>query len=189
MPTSVLLYLMLILVLYAERLIELVVSRRNIRRLRARGGREYGRGHFPAMVLFHTLFPAVAAAEVLVLERAFPGVAGWIFLAVAVLAQALRWWTIATLGDAWSVRIVVVPDAAPVTGGPYRLVQHPNYLAVVLEVAAIPLVHGAWLTAAVASLLNIRLLKTRITQEERAMGPLYAAAFPRAGTAASEETP
>ena len=189
MPTSVLLYLLLILVLYAERLIELLVSRRNIRRLRARGGREYGRGHFPAMVLFHTLFPAVAAAEVLVLERAFPGVAGWIFLAVAVLAQALRWWTIATLGDAWSVRIVVLPDAAPVTGGPYRLVQHPNYLAVVLEVAAIPLIHGAWLTSAVATLLNLWLLKVRIPLEERALGPRYAQAFPRSGSANPRETP
>ena len=97
MPTSVFLYLLLILTLYAERLVELVVSRRNVRRLLARGGREYGRGHFPAMVVFHTLFPALAFAEVLVLDRAFPGIAGWMFLAVAVLAQALRWWTIATV--------------------------------------------------------------------------------------------
>jgi methyltransferase len=188
-PTTILLYLVLILALYVERLVELVVSRRNIRRLRARGGREYGRGHFPAMVLFHALFPVVAVAEVLILDRAFPGPVGWIFLAVAVLSQALRWWTIITLGEAWSVRIVVAPDAVPVTHGPYRLLRHPNYLAVVLEVAAIPLIHGAWLTASVASLLNFWLLKVRIPQEESALGPRYAQAFPRSGSSTSEETP
>lgn len=177
MTTPAQLYLLLILTLYGERLVELVVSRRNIRRLLARGAREYGRGHFPPMVVFHTLFPAAALAEVLLLDRAFPGLPGWIALAAFLLAQALRWWAVATLGGAWSVRVVVVPDDPPVTGGPYRFMKHPNYLAVVLEVAALPLVHGAWLTAGVASLLNLWLLRVRIPVEERALGPGYEAAF------------
>lgn len=179
MTTSVQLYLLLILALYGERLVELVVSRRNIRGLLARGGHEYGRGHFPPMALFHALFPAAALAEVLVLERSFPGIPGYISLTVVLLAQGLRWWTVATLGPAWSVRVVVVPDAPPVTRGPYRFLKHPNYLAVVLEVAAVPLVHGAWLTAIIATLLNAGLLWVRIPLEERAMGPGYAAAFGR----------
>jgi methyltransferase len=183
LATSVQLYLVLILALYGERLVELAVSRRNVRRLLARGGREFGRGHFPAMALFHALFPAAAAAEVLALDRPFPGLSGWLSLAIVLLAQALRWWTVATLGGAWSVRVVVLPDAPLVTHGPYRLLKHPNYLAVVLEVAAIPLVHGAWLTAVIATLLNLGLLAVRIPLEERAMGPRYAAAFARPGSA------
>ena len=179
MATSVQLYLVLILAIYGERLVELVVSHRNVRRLLAKGGREYGRGHFPPMALFHALFPAAAAAEVLAFDRPFPGLLGWISLGIVFLAQGLRWWSIATLGSAWSVRVVVVPDAPPVTNGPYRLLQHPNYLAVVLEVAAIPLVHGAWLTAIIATLINIWLLTVRIPLEERVLGPRYAAAFDR----------
>lgn len=179
MPLSVQLYLLLILALYGERLVELVVSRRNIRRLVAQGGREYGRGHFPPMVLFHTLFPAAAVAEVLVLGRAFPGVWGWISLTLVFLAQGLRWWSVASLGPAWSVRVVVVPEAPVVTRGPYRFLKHPNYLAVAIEVAALPLVHGAWLTAVVATLLNGGLLRVRIPLEERVMGPSYPAAFAR----------
>lgn len=179
MTISAQLYLLLILALYGERLVELVVSRRNIRLLLARGGREYGRRHFPPMALFHALFPAAALAEVLVLGRSFPGIPGYISLTVVLLAQGLRWWAVAALGRAWSVRVVVVPDTAPVTHGPYRLMKHPNYLAVVLEVAAVPLVHGAWLTAIIATLLNAGLLWVRIPVEERALGAGYAAAFGR----------
>jgi methyltransferase len=184
--TSVLLYLILILGLYAERLVELVVSQRNIRRLLANGAREYGRGHFPAMALFHTLFPAAAVVEVLVLDRPFPGILGYVSLVTVFLAQGLRWWAVRSLGAAWSVRVVVQPDAKPVTGGPYRLLKHPNYLAVVLEVAAVPLVHGAWVTAIAATVVNLGLLWVRIPLEERAMGPGYAAAFAR-GEASSEK--
>lgn len=187
--TSVQLYGLLILALYGERLLELVVSRRNVRRLLADGGREHGSRHFPPMALFHALFPAAALVEVLVLDRTFPGVWGWLGLTVVILAQALRWWAVATLGRAWSVRVVVVPDAPPITGGPYRLLPHPNYLAVVLEVAALPLVHGAWLTAVVATALNSWLLAIRIPLEERALGPLHAAAFARQRSTPDEEAP
>jgi methyltransferase len=178
------LYVLLILALYGERLVELVVSRRNVRRLRARGGREHGRGHFLPMALFHGLFPAAAVAEVLLLDRAFPGAVGWLALAATLLAQGLRWWAVASLGPFWSVRVVVVPDAAPVRRGPYRWLKHPNYLAVVLEVAAVPLVHGAWLTAAAATLLNGWLLRVRIPLEEQALGPRHAEVFGRRTTLA-----
>jgi len=187
--TSVRLYIVLILALYGERLVELAVSRRNVRRLLAAGGREHGAGHFPPMALFHAVFPAAALVEVLALDRPFPGFWGWLGLAVVLLAQALRWWAVATLRGAWSVRVVVVPGSPPVTGGPYRLLRHPNYLAVVLEVAAVPMVHGAWLTAVIGTVLNAWLLAIRIPLEERVLGPQYAAAFGRRGSAPDEEMP
>jgi methyltransferase len=114
---------------------------------------------------------------VLFLKRPFPGLPGLAALIVALGAQALRWWAIGTLGWRWNTRIIVVPGAPPVTGGPYRFVRHPNYVAVVLEIASIPLIHGAWLTALIFSALNVALLAVRIPAEERALGRLYAEAF------------
>jgi methyltransferase len=174
---SVKLYLVFLGLLYVERCLELVVSRRNVRRLRAAGAVEYGCRRFPVMAAFHAAFPAAAAAEVLLLQRAFPGAGGYVALTVALLAQGLRWWAVGTLGPAWNVRVVVAPDREPVTTGPYRFLRHPNYLAVVLEMAAVPLIHGAWLTAALASVANAILLVDRIRTEERALGPRYAELF------------
>jgi methyltransferase len=186
MVSSRALYLALVGAFYAERLLELAVSSRNLRRLRARGGVEHGRGHYGATVAFHALYPAAAALEVLALARRFPGAVGWAALTLVALAQALRWWCVATLGGRWTTRVVVVPGLAPVTSGPYRWLRHPNYLAVEVEAWALPLVHGAWLTAIAAGTLNALLLAVRIRAEERALGPGWRAAFgrrPRPGAA------
>jgi methyltransferase len=174
---SVQLYLGFLALLYGERLLELFVSRRNTRRMLAAGASEVGQRHFRIMAIFHTLFPATAGCEVLLLDRAFPGAVGIIALALALLAQGLRWWSVVVLGPAWTVRVVVPKSSEPVTGGPYRWLRHPNYLAVVLEMAAVPLIHGAWLTAGVATLGNALLLRVRIPAEERALGQRYAATF------------
>ena len=176
-PDSAALYLVLLALLGCERGAELVVSRRNARRAFAAGGVETGRRAYAIMVGVHALFPLACAAEVLLLPRSFPGAAGFAALAVALGAQALRWWAVATLGERWSTRVIVVPGAAPVTGGPYRFLRHPNYLAVVLEIAAVPLIHGAWLSALVFSALNAALLAHRIPAEERALGSAYAEVF------------
>jgi methyltransferase len=93
-------------------------------------------------------------------------------LVVVVAAQALRWWCIATLGYQWNTRVVVVPDAPRVTGGPYRLFSHPNYVAVVLEGIALPLVHTAWITALAFTVLNAALMRTRIGVENTALARL-----------------
>ncbi|MGW7448421.1 isoprenylcysteine carboxyl methyltransferase family protein [Kitasatospora sp. NPDC054795] len=162
-------YTLLILLVAAERLAELAVARRNAAWSRARGGVEYGRGHYPVMVLLHAGLLAGCLAEVRFADRPFPPALGWPMLALALGAQAVRWWCIGTLGPRWNTRVIVVPGLPLVTTGPYRLLSHPNYLAVVAEGAALPLVHGAWLTAAVFTLLNLPLLATRLRCENAAL--------------------
>jgi methyltransferase len=129
------------------------------------------------MTALHTSFLLCAALEPWLLQRPFPGALGFAALGVALLAQALRYWAVSTLGPRWNTRVIVLPEAPPVTGGPYRFLRHPNYLAVVLELAAVPLIHGAWLTALCFSLANAALLTWRIRVEEQALGPRWQAAF------------
>jgi methyltransferase len=177
MVTSVALYLTFLALLYVERAVELVVSHRNARAAFAAGGVETGRRHYGVMVAVHALFPLACAVEVLALHRPFPGAVGFAALGVALAAQALRWWVAATLGRRWNTRIIVVPGSEPVTTGPYRFMRHPNYLAVMLEAAAVPLIHGAWISAFAFLAANAALLSVRVPAEERAMGEGYSRTF------------
>lgn len=160
-------YIALILLVAVERVAELVVSKRNLEWSKANGGREFGAGHYPVMVALHTGLLAGAVLEARMRKR-------WIWPAfwVVLAAQALRWWCITTLGKQWNTRVVVVPGAPRIVGGPYRLVPHPNYVAVILEGAALPLVGGAWITAGVFSVANALLLRTRIRVENDALRSL-----------------
>uniref|UniRef100_A0AAU2K0F8 Isoprenylcysteine carboxyl methyltransferase family protein n=1 Tax=Streptomyces sp. NBC_00049 TaxID=2903617 RepID=A0AAU2K0F8_9ACTN len=182
---SVTLYLLLLGLVAVERLAELITARRHTAWSVARGGREYGRGHYPAMVALHTALLVGCAVEPWLAGRPFVPVLGWSALAVVVAAQGLRWWCIATLGPRWNTRVLVVPGLPLVEAGPYRLLRHPNYVAVVAEGIALPLVHTAWLTALGFTVLNLLLLRVRISCEDTALtqgGRLRAAAsVPRAG--------
>ncbi len=162
-------YLAFLALVAAERLFELRLSRRNAALALPQGGLEFGQAHFRWMRLLHGAFLASCALEVVLLGRAFDPRVGLPMLALALAAQALRYWAIATLGPRWNVRVIVVPGLPVVTSGPYRWLRHPNYLAVVIEGVAIPLVHGAWLTALAFSALNAWLLRVRIRVEERAL--------------------
>lgn len=177
MVTSRFLYLALVGAVALQRLLELRASNRNVRKALARGAREHGRRHYPAMVALHVLFLPSCAAEVLAAPRRFRPALGWTALGGLAAAQLLRYWAIATLGERWTTRILVHPSDAPVTTGPYRFVRHPNYVAVALEMALLPLVHSAYWTAAVFSAANAVLLSVRIRAEERAWGAPYARAF------------
>lgn len=170
MTTSQLLFTVLIGAVGLERLGEMVVSKRHAAWAFARGGVESGRGHFPVMVLLHTALLVGAVVEVVAADRPFLPLLGWFMLTLAVLAQGLRWWCITTLGPQWNTRVIVVPGAPLVAAGPYRLMRHPNYVAVVVEGIALPLVHTAWVTAAAFTILNIVLLSVRVRVEERALG-------------------
>jgi methyltransferase len=162
-------YTLLVAAVAVERLVELVVSARHLAWARARGGVESGAGHYPFMAAVHSLLLVSCVVEVDAADRPFVPWLGWPMLAVVVGTQALRWWCVQTLGPQWNTRIVVVPDLPLVRRGPYRWLRHPNYVAVVVEVAALPLVHSAWLTAIAFSLLNVAVLSLRIPAEQRAL--------------------
>lgn len=172
MVTSQALYVALIALTAVERLVEVRVSLRNAAWSFARGGVEHGRGHYPVMVLLHTGFLVACVAEVLLLDRPFAPLLGVPMLALAAGCQGLRWWCITTLGPRWNTRVIVVPGLSRVTGGPYRWLDHPNYVAVVVEGVALPLVHGAWLTALGFTVLNAALLTVRLRVENAALATL-----------------
>lgn len=165
-------FTVLIALVGVERVAELVVSTRNAAWSMDRGGVEYGRGHFPPMVLLHTGLLVGALVEVWVAGRPFVPWLGWPMLVVVIAAQGLRWWCIGTLGRRWNTRIIIVPGMPLVGGGPYRFLRHPNYVAVVVEGVALPLVGSAWITAVVFTVLNAVLLRVRITAENRALALL-----------------
>lgn len=168
------LYTALILLVGLERVAELVVTKRNEAWSMARGGQEYGSRHYPPMVLLHTGLLAGALIEVWVRRPQTPVWLAVLMVAVLVGSQTLRWWCITTLGHRWNTRVIIVPGLAPVTGGPYRFFSHPNYVAVVAEGIALPLVHSAWITALVFTVLNAWLLTVRIRCENTALAKLPA---------------
>jgi methyltransferase len=145
-----------------ERLFELVLSRRHTRALLAEGAYEVGRGHYPFMVGVHVLWLASLWALLLSGDAVFRSAPAILY----VLVQALRFWTMATLGGLWTTRIIVVPHVPLVTSGPYRFLRHPNYVVVVLEIALLPLALGSWPLALGFSAANAFALFLRIQAEE-----------------------
>lgn len=142
-----------------------------------RGGVEVKQRHYPFMVAFHSLLLVSCAAESLLWHYNFPAVAAWIALGLAILAQALRYAAVWTLGDRWNTKIIVQRGEAPVASGLYRWIRHPNYVAIASEMVAIPMIRGAWITALVFSVIHLPLLAVRISVEESALGQTYAKAF------------
>jgi methyltransferase len=149
-----------------QRIAELMLSLRNTKRLLAQGAYEVAPEHYPFLVLLHASWLAVL----------------WLFgpgppihlvpLVLFVLLQLARVWVIATLGGRWTTRIIILPGAPMVASGPYRWVNHPNYLIVIGEFAVLPLVFGLPMVAIVFSLLNAAMLYVRIRAENRALETL-----------------
>ncbi len=156
-------------VLAVQRIAELRVAKRNEAWARRSGAREFGAAHYPLFFVLHVgwLFGWVVEGS-LHTESLSPR--WWAFVAAFAAAQGLRYWAIGTLGQRWNTRILVLPGRAPIVRGPYRWVPHPNYVAVALELAAVPLAVGAPWTASIASVLNaVLLLGIRIPCETRAL--------------------
>jgi methyltransferase len=166
-------YVVFVLAVGLERVAELVVSERNARWAFAHDGVEYGRSHYGVMSAVHAALLISCVGEVAVADRPFLPWLGWPMLALVFAAQGLRWWCITTLGRQWNTRVIVVPGLPLVATGPYRWLRHPNYLAVAVEVIALPMVHTAWVTAVVFSLANLALLAVRIPVEERALATVH----------------
>jgi len=162
-------YLGLLILVALQRGGELLVSQRNRRRMESRGGVEAGADSYPWMVLLHASFLVSCGLEVWLLRRPLVPPLAIVMLVVLAAASALRVWVLMTLGELWCTRVVYVPGQPLVTGGPYRWLRHPNYLAVGLELAALPLVHTAYLTALVYGAANALVLRRRIAIEEAAL--------------------
>lgn len=173
--TELSVFVVVVALVALERLAELIVSQRNAAWSFGRGGHETGQGHYPAMVALHTGFLVAMLVEALVRRPEVPSALAWSMLALVAVAQALRWWCIATLGPQWNTRVIVVPDLAPVRTGPYRFLAHPNYVAVVVEGIALPLIHACWITAAGFTILNAALLRVRLRVENDALATLQRA--------------
>lgn len=170
LPPGTLFFVALVAAVAAERTLEMALSWRNARRTIARGGVEAeSRRFYGLMVAAHVAFLAAGPLEVILFRRPFVPPIAIVATWLVILAMALRYWAILTLGERWNTRVIVIPGLAAVATGPYRFVRHPNYVAVVVEVAALPLVHCAWLTALLATTANALLLAARIRHEESAL--------------------
>lgn len=175
--TTALLFSVLVIAVAAERIYELRRAGKNAQAAFAQGGQETGQRHYKVMQLMHTAFLVAMPLEVWLLHRPFIPALGVTALVLVAGTMATRYWIVHTLGERWNTRIIVVPGWTPATAGPYRFVRHPNYVIVVVELAALPLVHTAYITAAVFSVANLALLYVRIRAEEAALArwPHYAA--------------
>lgn len=167
--TSALLFTALVAAVALERLYELRLARRNAAAALAQGGRETGQGHYRVMQLLHTAFLVAMPLEVWLLRRPFVPALGVSMLVLVTATMVVRYWVVHTLGERWNTRIIVVEGWTPATTGPYRYLRHPNYVIVVVELAALPLVHTAYLTAAFFTVANLALLWVRIRAEDTAL--------------------
>ena len=154
---------LILLLVTAQRLVELYVARRHTKALLACGAYEVGAAHYPLIVGVH-------AAWLLCLWLTAPGrPINWLLIGLYALLQCLRIWVLATLGQRWTTRIIVLPGAPLVKRGPYRLMRHPNYVVVIAEIAVLPLAFDLVWIALIFSLLNAAVLAIRIKAESAAL--------------------
>jgi methyltransferase len=149
-----------------QRIVELIIARRNTTTLLQQGGREIGAEHYPLIVGFHsawitTLWFGALGQNVI-----------WPWVAIFAVLQALRIWVLATLGPRWTTRIIITPEKPLVVGGPFRFFKHPNYMVVAVEIFVLPLAFGLYRLALVGGIINLCILAYRIRIEEKALLPL-----------------
>lgn len=155
----------------SQRILELVVAKRNEKWMKEKGAREFGQQHYPFIVLLHVSFLLSFFLEVNIFDKVLSP--AWpILLPIFFLLQAGRIWALTTLGQFWNTKIIVLPGAEAVRKGPYKLFKHPNYVIVALEIIVIPLLFQAYATAAVFTVLNACMMLIRIPAEEQALQQL-----------------
>ncbi len=159
-------YLALLALVGIGRLAELRISRRNQRQLQNQGVRKVAEPHFRWMVVLHGGILIAAAVEVVFLHRPLIPALAIPMAVLFVLANLLRWWVIRTLAGHWNVEVMTSSQVGIVTRGPYRWVRHPNYVAVVAELFALPMIHTAWITAIAGTAANLEILRRRLDVED-----------------------
>lgn len=151
-----------------QRIVELRIAKKNEKWMKANGGFEIGQKHYKYIVLVHVMFFISLIFEVTVLDKSVSSL--WLlFLLFFTLAQALRVWSLLSLGRFWNTKIIIVPNVNIISKGPYKFIRHPNYLVVVIELLVIPLIFNAFWTAILFSVLNMIVLSIRIPAEEQAL--------------------
>ena len=165
-------FTILILLVSGERIVELIISKRNLRWSFNQGGIEFGRSHYKYMVVIHVGLLGGCLVETWLTRPEFHPLLSWTMFALAMGSQALRWWCILTLGKRWNTLVVIIPGLRAITSGPYKWLKHPNYLAVVIEGVALPMVGFAWRTAIFFTFLNIFVLTARLRVENKALATL-----------------
>ncbi|MBT2639035.1 MULTISPECIES: isoprenylcysteine carboxyl methyltransferase family protein [unclassified Bacillus (in: firmicutes)] len=164
-------FLIFIGLIIFQRLTELVIARKNEAWMKAQGAIEFGQGHYPAMVSIHTAFFIFFILEVIFFDKNLSGY--WpALLALFIFTQVMRIWSLSSLGRFWNTKIIILPGANVIKRGPYKIIKHPNYLIVAIELIVIPLMFNAYITMAVFTLLNILILSIRIPAEEKALREL-----------------
>ena len=151
-----------------QRLLELVIAKRNEKNMRAQGAYEVGASHYPLMILLHVSFFISLLVEVTTFNLT-PSPLFLVFLILFLCVQGLRVWCLTSLGSFWNTKIIILPGANVVTKGPYKYLRHPNYLVVSMEIALLPLMFEAYFTAICFTILNAMMLSVRIPTEERAL--------------------
>jgi methyltransferase len=170
--SSYIAFTLLIVIVAIERIIELIISKRNLRWSFAQGGIEFGRSHYKYMVSIHVFLLGGSLVEVWLARPTLIPALSWLMFALAIASQALRWWCITTLGKRWNTQVVIIPGKPVCTTGPYKWLKHPNYLAVIIEGFALPMVGFAWITAVTFTILNAGVLTTRLRSENAALATL-----------------
>ena len=150
-----------------QRFIELRIAKRNEKAMLAKGAYEVGASHYKYMILLHTSFFISFLVEVAFIKSSFTPY--YAFLAIFIVLQLLRVWCLASLGTFWNTKIIILPGANVVVKGPYAFIRHPNYLIVCLEIAVLPLMFQAYVTAILFTILNLIMLSVRIPMEEKAL--------------------
>lgn len=162
------LFIIFYLLLVVQRLVELRIANRNEQKIRKEGAVEYDKDGYKFIVLLHIGFFVSLLAEKYLLNRDF-NIYSIIFFVIFIFTQLLRYWAISSLGKYWNTKILVVHELNLVTKGPYKFLRHPNYIAVIIEIAVIPLIFSCYITSIVFTLLNLIVLRRRIRIEEQAL--------------------
>jgi methyltransferase len=161
-------FVIVISIVIIQRLAELALARRNARRMIELGAIEYDAKGYTFLVIMHVCFFLFLIIEFFAFKRSL-NTFWYLFAVIFLITQALRYWAISSLGFYWNTRIIVLKGSALIDSGPYKYIRHPNYTAVAIELAVLPLIFSCYITSAVFSLLNLIALNRRIKIENEAL--------------------